>query len=271
MDRKIIINADDFGLNRKVNKAIAAAYSKGVVTSTTIIANMPAATDAVKTAKGLEGLGVGVHLNIFEGKALSKDSCVESLLDSKARFALSPAKLAFFSSFRHDIRKAIKTEMAAQIQWAFDNGLEPTHLDSHKHIHCFPAVFAIVCQLAEGFGISAIRFGLEPKAVSQMPWPLSEKKEKKVACAIRNMAKINRIQNSKVLKTDALLGAAHMGRIDTNFFRAVSLYNRVQITEIMTHPGGVSQGKDEFSALCSEKTKQYLEDGGVELVHYGQL
>lgn len=67
MDKRIIINADDFGLCRGVNKAVVQAYNNGVLTSTTIMANMPDAGQAVHLAKKLPGLGVGVHLNIFEG------------------------------------------------------------------------------------------------------------------------------------------------------------------------------------------------------------
>jgi predicted glycoside hydrolase/deacetylase ChbG (UPF0249 family) len=94
------------------------------------------------------------------------------------------------------------------------------------------------------------------------------------------MAKINRIQNSSFLKTDVLLGVAHTGKIDVNFFKAVALYNSAAIAEIMTHPGldnGLEhrqsrmQRKVEFQALCSEKTKQYFKDAGIKLVHYGKL
>ena len=90
------------------------------------------------------------------------------------------------------------------------------------------------------------------------------------------------MQNPSLLKTDALLGVAHMGRIDANFFKAVALYNSAATAEVMTHPGLpdgldtdekrlLDQRKVEFQALCSERTKQYLKDAGIKLVHYGQL
>ena len=94
------------------------------------------------------------------------------------------------------------------------------------------------------------------------------------------MARINRIQNSDFLKTDCLLGVAHMGKIDVNFFKAVALYNSAATAEVMTHPGlddgperkqSKMQRKGEFEALCSERTKQYFKNAGIKLVHYGQL
>jgi chitin disaccharide deacetylase len=281
MNKRLIINADDFGLCSSVNQAVAQAHTNGVLTSATIMANMPAADAAVKLAKQMPGLGVGVHLNLFKGQPLSKDGVVNCLLNADGNFAYSPAKLSLLSVCRRKIRNAIRTELAAQIQWVIDNGLKPTHLDSHKHIHSFPVIFPIVCGLARQFEIAAIRFTLEPKQLLAMPWPLPSEGGRKRAKAIRIMAKINRIQNSAFLKTDALLGVAHMGKIDVNFFKALALYNSAATAEVMTHPGldddmenrksGLHQRKGELAALCSERTKQYLKNAGIKLVHYGKL
>ncbi len=282
MEKRIIINADDFGLCEGVNKAVAQAHTTGVLTSATIMANMPAANEAVKIAKQLPTLGVGVHLNLFDGQPLSKAPCIECLVGADGRFAYSPAKLSLLSMVRHKIKNAIRTEFSAQVQWLIDNGLKPTHLDSHKHIHSFPAVFPIVCNLARRFKIGAVRFTFEPKPLSRMPWPLTSENGKKRAKKLRTTAKINRMQNPNFLKADALLGIAHSGKIDVNFFRAVTLYNSAQTAEVMTHPGLpngldpsqtrlVQRRKVEFDALCSERTKWYFKDAGIKLVHYGQL
>ncbi|MBA7689469.1 Chitooligosaccharide deacetylase [subsurface metagenome] len=93
MDKRIIINADDFGLCDGVNKAVAKAHTEGILTSTTIMVNMPAADEAVKIAKKLPTLGVGVHLNLFEGRPVSKDSRIGRLLDADGRFARSLLRL----------------------------------------------------------------------------------------------------------------------------------------------------------------------------------
>ncbi len=94
------------------------------------------------------------------------------------------------------------------------------------------------------------------------------------------MAKINRLQNAGLLKTDAFLGIAHGGKINVNFFKAVTLYNSAETAEVMTHPGLADsrswaghalRRKIELEAICSEITKQYLKNAGIKLVHYGQL
>ncbi len=282
MDRRIIINADDFGLCDGVNEAVAKAHSDGILTSATIIVNMPAAEKAVKIAKQLHSLGVGVHLNLTEGRPITKDPCINCLLDADGQFTLSPFKLSLLSLAGHKIRKAIRTELAAQIQWVIDHGLNPTHLDSHNHIHSFPALFSIVCQSARSCQIPAIRWTFEPKELSRIPWPMTNEDGRMRAQKCRFMARINRMQNKDFLKNNALLGIAHMGKVDVNFFKAVTLYNSAPTVEVMTHPGFADgpdedntkllhQRKVELDALCNEKTKQYFKDANIELVHYGQL
>jgi hypothetical protein len=282
MERRLIINADDFGLCESVNKGIVEAHTKGVLTSTTIMANMPAAQQAVDLAKNLPTLGLGVHLNLTAGKPLCQDNTVKLILDSQGHFALSPGKLALASLITGKVRTAIETELASQIQWLIDKGLKPTHLDSHKHIHAFLSIFPIVCRLAKRFSIPAIRYTYEPKQVSRIPWPVTDRESRKRASLVRTMAKINRLQNPSFFKTDALLGVNHVGKINAVFMRAVSLYNPAATAELMTHPGYtydldatrtrlVKQREIELSALCDEKTKQYFKDAYVKLVHYGQL
>jgi len=282
MDRRIIINADDFGLCEGVNRAVAEAHTKGILTSATIMTNMPAAAEAIEIAKQLPDIGIGVHLNLTDGQPVSKDADVRLLVNTDGHFAHSPTRLSFRSFISPRFRNAVKVELAAQIRWAVERDLRPTHLDSHKHIHSFPAIYPLVCDLARQFEIPAIRFTYEPRSFSTMPGLLPSGDGKKKASLIRIMARINRLQNSSFFKTDMLLGVAHTGRINTDFFRAVALYNRALVAEIMTHPGFtdglekfktklVQQRKNELDTLCSEKTRQYLINAGIKLVHYGQL
>ena len=282
MEHRLIINADDFGLCESVNKGIVEAHTKGILTSTTIMTNMPAADQAVELAKNLPTLGVGVHLNLTSGKPVCQDAIMNYLLDAEGNFSLSPGKLALASLITGKVRTAIETELASQIQWLIDKDIKPTHLDSHKHIHSFPSIFPIVCRLAKRFGIPAIRYTFEPKQLCQLPWPVTDRESRKRASLVRTMAKINRRQNPAFFKTDALLGVAHVGTINAAFMRAVSLYNTASTAELMTHPGYtydldatrtrlVKQREVELEALCSEKTKQYFKNAGIKLIHYGQL
>ena len=282
--RKMIINADDFGLTEGVNRAVEQAHTQGVLTSATIMPNMPAAEQAVEIAKNLPGLGVGVHLNLTDGRPLSEAQSVAILLSRDGGFCWPPGKLALKSLLNKEVREAIRTELAAQIEWVVDRGIKPTHLDSHKHIHAFPPIFSIVCGLAKRFDIKAVRWSYEPRNICSPPWPFTSVASRKRASIVRKMALINRRQNSRFLKTDALLGIAHTGKINQSFWRVVARYgdNQPPVVEVMTHPGYtegleaadtrlIKQRKVELDALCSERTRAFLSDTGMALVHYGQL
>ncbi len=282
MASRLIVNADDFGLCRGVNEAIRQAHNTGVLTSATLMASMPGAQKAVELAEEMPNLGVGVHLNLTEGPAVSNAGEVEILLDSKGRFAFSPGRLAIMSLFSSSVRKAIEIELAAQIGWVIDNGIKPSHLDSHKHIHSFPSIYKIVGRLASRFGIGAIRWPFEPTVVLGSGWPAASKGGRTRAGIVRKMAAINRYQDDSFIRNDALLGVAHTGRIDYEFFRAL-IGSGIQGTiELMTHPG-FSDGLDlsktrltgqrerELEVLCSEEIKELLSCADVELTHYGRL
>lgn len=282
MEKRLIINADDFGFSSGVNEGIIKGHTNGVLTSATIMANMPAAEEAVELAKQNPTLGVGVHLNLTDGIPLTRNETIAFLLNEKGNFTLKPAKLAIMLLFSRELRAAAETELAAQIQWVIDRGIKPTHLDSHKHIHAYPLLFPIVCSLAMRFGISAMRYAFEPKYVGFFPWPATDRKSRKRALIVRLMARSNRRRNPSFFKTDALLGVAHTGNINIDFFKSVSLYNTCAVAEVMTHPGYsydldrsvtrlVKQREIELEALCSEITKEYFKLAGIKLVHYGQL
>jgi len=262
--------------------AVLQAHTEGLLTSATIMANMPGAQEAIIIAKQLPNLGVGVHLNLTEGMAMSKEADVGCLINDEGMFALSERKLSLLSVLKSTIRKAVKAEFAAQIQWVIDNGIKPTHLDSHKHIHSFPTIFPMVCELAKSFKIAAIRWPFEPKQVSRKPWPSPFEGGRKRAAIVRAMAKINRKQNPTFFKTQAVLGIAHTGKINIDFLKAAALQDFAKTVEIITHPGFIDgldkietrlihERKMELDVLCEKQTKQYFKDAGIKLVHYGQL
>jgi predicted glycoside hydrolase/deacetylase ChbG (UPF0249 family) len=279
MTRKVIINADDFGLCQGVNDAVAKARTEGLLTSATLMVNMPCADQAVEIAKSLPNLGVGVHLNLTEGRPVSKNSY---LCNPQGDFAYSAERLCLLSLFSKKFRAAIKIELFTQVEWLKDKGITPTHLDSHKHIHTFPSIFPIVLELARRFDIPAIRLPLERQRFSEAHWPPPGRKGLIKSYIIRNMARLNRLQGPGLFRTSEFLGIAHTGRIDVDFLKAAFLYNSAPVVEIMTHPGFaeglgqsgsrlVEQRLKELQALCSEQTKFYLSKAEIELVNYGQL
>ncbi|MGB8226066.1 MAG: ChbG/HpnK family deacetylase [Sedimentisphaerales bacterium] len=289
MIRKLIINADDFGLCKGVNKAVIEAHTTGVLTSATIMANMPASDEAIALAKKTPTLGVGVHLNVIEGKPLSSDSIIEPLLDGSGEFKYSAYKLAFKSFLNKKILKAIEVELAEQISSIIKKGIKPTHLDSHKHFHCFPPVYRIVCSLAADFGIGAIRWPWEPATVCLSDWPPVEFGDKARAFLARQMALSCQRLDSRLaslggrsgfIKNDIFFGIAHTGRINDAFWSELCKTQFLGVAEVMTHPGYpeglnktrlVGQRKVELKWLCEPAIKQLLAEADIKLIHYGNI
>jgi predicted glycoside hydrolase/deacetylase ChbG (UPF0249 family) len=144
--KRLIVNADDFGLCSGVNSGILRAHKEGIVTSTTLMVNMGGAGQAYAIAKATPSLGVGIHINLTGGKPVSEG--VESLLGPDGSFLKLPA-LAECARRDH-----LEREIGAQIAAFQAAGLAPTHIDSHHHVHrLIPAVGDIVSRLAGELGL----------------------------------------------------------------------------------------------------------------------
>ena len=140
MRRKIIVNADDFGLTTSASTGIIDAHRNGQVNSTTMMVNTPGTEEAVELANANPRLGVGLHFNLTEGRPLTS---AQSLVDSDGSFRLREDLI------RRVIRKAvnpldIRQEFEAQLTRFRNLGLEPSHIDSHQHIHMAPGVFRAI-------------------------------------------------------------------------------------------------------------------------------
>lgn len=137
MDKKIIINADDFGLTASVNQAIIDVYRMGNLNSTTFMVNMPGTEDAVVKAKENPGLSIGLHFCITEGTPLTSGT---SFVDSKGQFITRSELIS--KSYKGKINAdELVAEFKAQYQKAISFGLELTHTDSHQHILQIPFIF----------------------------------------------------------------------------------------------------------------------------------
>ena len=149
--KRLIINADDFGWSRGITDGILLAHEEGVVTSTTLMANQVASEYALEQASRAPQLGIGIHLRLCDGAPVLPSREVRSLVDQEGTF-YSIVELRRRLWQRKVLRAEIETEFRAQIRWLKDRGVNPTHADSHHHIHVHPYVAGPFCRalLAEG-------------------------------------------------------------------------------------------------------------------------
>ncbi|MCF8256979.1 MAG: ChbG/HpnK family deacetylase [Flavobacteriales bacterium] len=155
-ERLLIANSDDFGITESVTDAIVATHTMGIMTSTTIMMNMPACDYAISMATNYPELGVGIHLNLTEGRPVSSADSVPLLLDDHGSF-LNNARQRRNLLFGREKTEQAKIEIKAQMTKLLDLGLTPTHFDSHHHITGVPCAFLASAEVAKEMGINKAR------------------------------------------------------------------------------------------------------------------
>lgn len=222
---KLIINADDFGYSSNVNRAIEKALKSGLISSTSILVNMPGFDEAVTMAKNESFIGrVGIHLNLFEGKPLTKEMQKCSLFcDENGIFhgkidengIYQGKKLGIFAPLK--IKSSIIfNELAAQIDKAINAGILPTHLDSHGQIHTNYFIGRIVIKLAKKYNITSIRINSNVY-----------KRKRKISPIMVRLYNLR-------LKMHGIKCVNYLGNIPTI---ALALNKLSGIVEVIVHPG----------------------------------
>ncbi len=153
MPRQVIVNADDFGLSSSENAVILGAFQAGVISSATAMANMPAFEEACVLARQPLLLGrIGLHFNLTYGRPLSPSILTRSTFcDSQGVFNLNLPRHSLWLN-RLD-RDAVLEELEAQWQRCLDNGLRPSHIDSHQHVHNIWPIGEVVARFAARQGV----------------------------------------------------------------------------------------------------------------------
>ena len=278
VQKRVIVNADDFGFSAGISAGIIRAHKEGIVTSTTVIANMPAAEHAIPLLADTPALGVGVHLNACQGPPLSREG--SALADDDGRMRRRGSQLVLACIRRPGLLDVVAAEFEAQIRWLLDRGIKVTHLDSHRHVHAWPPIFSRVADLASRYDVRFLRRLVEKLPRAQ--WPPSPAKQRRVRWLLNRLALAAPAASRRLMATLGTWGIAHTGLITTAYLMCVAGAAAPGVTEIMTHPG---QGDDvaasvtrltdarraELAALCDGQVRQAFEDSGIELTHYGCL
>jgi len=270
--RRLIVNADDFGLHLGINAGIVTAHKDGIVTSASLSTNGAAFADAIALAKATPGLAVGVHLTLVGEAPVS---------DPKTLPTLAPGGRLphYFTSLfgrlllgRVDPAE-IERELVAQVSRATDAGIAVSHLDSHQHVHLHPTLVPIVARVARRFGIRAVRAARRIVGRGAIrPFLL---------VPFTHLAAA-RFRKETLLTPDSCLGLRETGRLDEA--RLLQLLQRLPpgTSELVCHPGTDAEaiGREyawgfgwdaETRALTSPKVKEALRSSGVALVSYRDL
>ncbi len=276
----LIVNADDLGWSDRINRGIFRAHREGIVTSATVAANMPAAEAALAELDNHPQLGVGVHLNVCQGPALSPRAAEVLAGDGGVMDRTGAAMIRMCLLRPRLVLSAIAAEFEAQIEWCLAAGLRPTHVDTHRHVHGWPSIFRLVAELCGRYDIRSVRRHHE--VLIGRGWPKAGRKQRRISRILNLLGGLCERLEPSLLTTAGTLGVAHTGAIDAAWLtRAVGSLGP-GATEIMTHPGYVddvdpgqtrltASRRAELDALCDPQVAKGIRRRGIELVHYGQL
>lgn len=139
---KLIVNADDFGLNDGVSRGILQSMAEGIVTSTSIMMNMPSAEGAITLAEAVGKRTFGLHLTLTCGRPVLDPGKIPSIVDEKGLFFHDRSQLTKANIIQ------IEEECRAQLQKFFGCGLKLSHIDTHHHIHELEEILPVFVKLA---------------------------------------------------------------------------------------------------------------------------
>lgn len=215
VNKKFILNADDFGMSKAFNRAVLDGYHNGFLSSASLCANGKAFNAGVnEIIPECPNLAIGVHLNIIEGRSLTK---APLLTNKRGKFNKNFAQLLFKSN-NPEFLEQVEFEFRTQIETVM-NYTKVDHIDSHVHTHAIPNLFKITARLAKEYNIPYIRTQYE-----EMYFVPSIKKHINLKYPI-NILKILLLnyftsQNKKIvqeygLKTnDYMIGVGYTGLMD---------------------------------------------------------
>lgn len=277
--KKFILNADDFGMTKDYNRAVMYAYSRGFLKSASLCANGEAFDNAVnEVLPECPRLGVGVHLNIIEGKALTKCNL---LTNDKNEFNNGYLAL-ILKSKNKDFKNQVEKEFRAQIEKVLQY-TKPDHIDSHVHTHAIPEIFKITVKLAKEYNIPYIRTQYEE--FYNVP-ELSRHLNFKYPVNILKIILLNfftaqnkQYLSGKNIKTnDYLLGVGYTGMMDnkTIEYGLSALPDEDCIAEALIHPCKYSsdiknQHMKEFLITQDRDLETKIYGLGFEITNYKQI
>jgi len=275
---KLIVNADDLGLTKGINRGIIDGFKHGIITSASLIPTMPAFQHAVELAMENPDLDIGVHLSLTVGKPCSKNDRLSPIVEEEE----------FVQSYVHVIRSIyanqahiedIKDELSAQIRKVQETGLRVSHLDSHQHVHMVPSVFSLILALMQEHKVPFVRVPDELVGTKQL---LTAKGWGLFVLGLIGKVSRRKVVRAKLCTTDCFRGLSCSEAMSLHDLTHILRSPKPGINELMCHPGyndgtlgqiydRPSFREEELAALTDDKTLELVRQRGIRLTNYRAL
>ena len=273
----LITTADDFGCSLNINRAVEEAASKGILKTASLMINGREVADAIDTARRIPSLQVGLHVTLTQGRPLSSEDAIPSLLDNKGCFKNSPTRLGLAIQFNKSVENQARTEIALQFKKFSETGLPFSHVDCHHHFHIHPKVFDIIMENALMYKLGSIRIPYEPWDISG---PLCRSNSIRNWFYRRIFSKLcaackDKIRNTNLSASDGVFGLYQTGRITEDWVSMLleRLEGRHGTYELYTHPDidPLSKGWLELKALTSPRIQTRIEEKKITLLRFEDM
>jgi chitin disaccharide deacetylase len=284
--KRLIINADDFGLAPGVNRAIVELQQAGALSSATLMANGPFFSPAVYMAFAQPALAVGCHIVLVDGLPCLRAAEVPSLVDPKDPTSFRTTVGSFFADLlRGRIREEeIEAEAVAQIRRIQSSGITVSHIDSHKHVHAFPRVLAPLLRAARQCGVRCVRNPFEPWWSLKATRPAGTVRRMQVHVMRTQGRAFTRLTREHDMMTaDGSMGLLATGILNDSVLRALLGAMPPGTWELVCHPGYSDRALDEArtrlrasreverSALLAVIPEAIKNDSGLALIDFHRL
>jgi len=267
MTRRLIVNADDLGLSPGTNQGILEAHLNGILTSTTVMINMPAAEAGIRLVQQeAPKLGLGLHLNVTTGKPVLPPERVLSLVDSSGEFPYnSKEPLSYLDGLNaNEVRAEIHAQFDRFVQIA---GRKPDHLDAHHHsLYHFPAGLSVLLELAREHDLP-IRAACDWLTNTDYTGPRYD--------TLRQMM----ADSPAPLWPDCFETRFYDEGVTAENLRNLLINLPEGVTELMCHPAHndnirqnyAAQREAELALLTDPSLPPLLQEQGIELITFGDL
>ncbi|HET7209623.1 MAG TPA: ChbG/HpnK family deacetylase [Terriglobales bacterium] len=284
--RRLITNADDFGLTCGVNRGISEAHARGLLTSATLMATGAAFEDAVRTAGEHPNLSVGCHIVLVDGTPVSNSGRIPTLVsNSSASFRHKISSLAIGNMLGKIDEDEIEAEAMAQFRKIQSAGVTISHFDTHKHAHMLPAVLRALLRAAKQCGIPAVRNPFGPRRTfftAELRFRPQLWKRYLQVNALRAYYPgfQSAVREAGLATPDGSLGVISTGSMDLATFRRILQSLPDGTWELVCHPGyndedlsrvttRLRESRDqERRLLTSAAAREEVNRAAIELISY---
>lgn len=278
--RSLIVTADDFGLSREVNSAVARAHREGILTATSLMAGEPACDEAAGIARDCPDLDVGLHVTVCLGRAVLPPDRLPGLVDATGHFPHNPVAAGMRYFFYRSMRTLLRDELRAQIDRHLQLIGRLHHIDGHLNFHVHPVVADILIELCSEYRVPCMRLPREPVFTTLALARDHSMRKLTESVIFRALSRRTRrlMATRGIRTTDRLFGLHQSGHLSEPYVLGVIARLPPGLTEFYFHPAtdvgatppDISTQRD-FALLISPAIRAALDERKIRLTNFAKL